>query len=211
MVLQPPPTSVHDWVVDSGASHHTTPLADNISKPQPLNSSSPSSIIVGNGSSLLITSVGDSVLPGLFHLNNILLAPDIVQSLLSIRRFTTDNWCSMKFDSFGLSVKDLTTWNVIVRSNSIGPLYMMRLPGSITSYSSTVNALTVVAPVTWHRRLGHPGLDTLSSLSKSSFNNCTSNKHDLCHTCQLGKHIRLHFSSSSNRVTKAFDLIHLDL
>jgi hypothetical protein len=33
----------------------------------------------------------------------------------------------------------------------------------------------------------------------------------LCHACQLGKHIRLPFSSSSNRVAKAFDLIHLDL
>jgi hypothetical protein len=70
--------------------------------PHTLTSSSPSSIIVGNGSTLLITSVGDSVLPGLFYLNNILLAPDLVQSLLSVRRFTTDNWCSMEFDPFGL-------------------------------------------------------------------------------------------------------------
>jgi hypothetical protein len=159
---------------------------------------------------LSITSVGYSVLPGPFYLNNILLAPDIVQSLLSVRRFTTDNWF-MKFDSFGLSVKDLTTRNVIVRLNSTGPLYMMRLPESVPPSSGIVAALTVVAPATWHRRLGHPGPDALSSLSRSSFINCTSNKHDLCHACQLGKHIRLPFSSSSNRVAKAFDLIHLDL
>jgi hypothetical protein len=30
-----------------------------------------------------------------------LLAPNIVKSLLSIHRFTTDNWCSMEFDPFG--------------------------------------------------------------------------------------------------------------
>jgi hypothetical protein len=42
-----------------------------------LASSNPSSIVVGNGSSLPITSVGDSVLPRSFYLNNILLAPDI--------------------------------------------------------------------------------------------------------------------------------------
>jgi hypothetical protein len=94
----------------------------------------------------------------------------------------------MEFDPFSLSVKDLTTRNVIIRSNSIGPLYMMRLPRSITPSSGTVAALIVVAPVTWHRRLGHPGPDTLSSLSRSSFINCTSNKHNLCHACQLGKH-----------------------
>jgi hypothetical protein len=91
MALHPPPTSIQDWVVDSGATHHTTPSVGNISTLRTLASSTPSSIVVGNGSSLPITSLGDSVLPGLFYLNNILLAPDMVQSLLSVRRFTTDN------------------------------------------------------------------------------------------------------------------------
>jgi hypothetical protein len=108
-------------VANSGVMHHTTPLVGNISTFHPLASSNPSSIVVGNDSSLPITSVGDSVLPGLFYLNNILLTPDMVQSLISVRRFTTDNWCSIEFDLFSLSVKDLTTKNVIVRSNSTGP------------------------------------------------------------------------------------------
>jgi hypothetical protein len=133
MALHPPLTSVQDWVADSGAMHHTTLSVGNISTPHPLNSSNPSSIIVGNGSSLSTNSVGDSVLPGPFYLNNILLALDMVQSLLSVRRFTTDNWCSMKFDPVGLSVKDLSTRNMIVRSNSTSPLYTLRLPGSTTS------------------------------------------------------------------------------
>jgi hypothetical protein len=54
----------------------------------------------------------------------------------------------MKFDSFGLSVKDLTTRNVIVRLNSTGPLYMMRLPESVPPSSGIVAALTVVALAT---------------------------------------------------------------
>jgi hypothetical protein len=53
------------------APHHTTPSIDNISTLRPLASSNPSSIVVGNGSSLPITSVSDSVLPELFYLNNI--------------------------------------------------------------------------------------------------------------------------------------------
>jgi hypothetical protein len=199
--------------------HHgaySTPSAGNISHPHNLTSSSPSSIIVGNGSTLPITSVGDSVLPGPFYLNNILLAPDLVQSLLSVRRFTTDNWCSMEFDPFGLSVKDLTTSNVIVRSNSTGPLYTMRLPSSFTSPSTVVAAVAttaaaIVTPSIWHRRLGHPGPDTLSSLSRSSFINYKSIPHELCHACQLGKHTRLPFASSTHRAEKPFDLVHLDL
>jgi hypothetical protein len=162
--------------------------------------------------------IEDSVLPGLFYLNNILLAPDMVQSLFSVHRFTTNNWCSMEFDPFGLSVKNLTIKNVIVRSNSTGPLYTMRLPRSLTPFSSAVatlaalsHTLTDVAPTTWHRRLGHPGPDALSSLSWSSFIQCTSKKHDFCHACQLGKHTRLPFYSSSHRAEHPFDLIHLDL
>jgi hypothetical protein len=144
MALDPPPTSVQDWVADSGATHHTTPSIGNISTLCPLASSNPSSIVIGNGSSLLITSVGDSVLPEPFYLNNILLAPDMVQDTLFVHRFTTDNWCSMEFDPFGSSMKDLTTKNLIVRSNSTNPLYTMRLPGSLTPSSSTVAALAVV-------------------------------------------------------------------
>jgi hypothetical protein len=78
MALTPPPT-IQDWVADLGASHHSTPSAGNISHPRTLTSFSPSSIIVGNGFTLPITSVGDSVLSGPFYLNNILLAPDLVQ------------------------------------------------------------------------------------------------------------------------------------
>jgi hypothetical protein len=220
MTLQPPHNSINDWVADSGASHHTTHSVSNISNPHPLNSTSPSSIVVGNGSTLPVTSVGVSVIPGPFYLNNILLAPDIVQNLLSVRCFTTDNLCYMEFDPFGLSVKDFTTRNVIARSNSTGPLYTLRLPSSTASSCTSPCAMsTIVAPPilvavatsTWHRRLGHPGPDTLSNLSRSSFISCTSTTYDFCHACQLGKHIRLPFSSSSSRAEKAFDLLHLDI
>jgi hypothetical protein len=205
-------------VADSDATHHTTPSVGHMSTFHPLASSNPSSIVVGDDSSFPITSVGDSVLSGPFYLNNILLVLDMVQSLLSVRCFTTDNWCSMEFYSFGLSVKDLTIKNVIVRLNSTGPLYTMCLLGSLTPYSSAMAALavvphtlTVVAPTTWHCRLGHPGPDALSSLSRSSFIQCTNKKHDFCHACQLAKHTRLPFCSSLHLAEHPFDLIHLDL
>jgi hypothetical protein len=54
----------------------------------------------------------------------------------------------MEFDPFGLSVKDFTTRNLIVRMNSTDPLYTMRLLGSVTPSSTFVAALTVVALAT---------------------------------------------------------------
>jgi hypothetical protein len=115
------PTPATDWVADSGASNHTTPYSGSISSPLLSSAFQPHSIIVGNGSILPVTLVGDSVLPRLFYLNDVLVVPDLVQSLLFVRRFTTDNSCSMEFDPFGLYVKDLATRSVITRYDSSGP------------------------------------------------------------------------------------------
>jgi hypothetical protein len=82
---------VTDCIADSGAWNHPTSDVSNLTSVLPPTSTDPSSIIVGNGSSLLVTSVGDSALSNLFYLNNVLITLDIIQNLLSDRRFTTYN------------------------------------------------------------------------------------------------------------------------
>jgi hypothetical protein len=107
------PLMVIDWVTDSGTSNHTTSDVGNLTSVRPPTSTDPSSIIVGNRLALPVTSVGDLALPLLFYLNNILVTPDIIQNLLFVHSFTTNNWYSMEFDFFDLCVKDLSTQNVI--------------------------------------------------------------------------------------------------
>jgi hypothetical protein len=141
MMLQQP-LSLTEWVANSGASNHTTPDLCNISLFRPPNPSIPSSIIVGNGSVLPITSVGDTIHPAPFYLKNDIITPDNIKNLISVHQFTTDNWCSMEFDHFGLSMKDVATRNLITRCNSSGPLYTIRLavmcaPGAFTHYALT--------------------------------------------------------------------------
>jgi hypothetical protein len=70
MALTPP--VVTDWVVDSDASKHTTSDVGNLTFIRPPTFTDPSSI-----------------------LNNVLVTPDIIQNLLSVHHFTTDNWCFM--------------------------------------------------------------------------------------------------------------------
>jgi hypothetical protein len=158
-------------------------------------------------------------MPGPFYLNNILLTSNIVENLLSVYRFTTNNWCSMEFDPFGLSMRNLTTRNVIAKLNSTGPLYLFHLLRSITSscislcamsFVAAPRILAVITTSLWHHRLGNPVPNALSSLSRSSFISCTSTTHDFCHACKLDKHTILPFSSLS-RADKTFDLMHLDL
>ena len=203
-----PPPNPSEWVIDSGASSHIAANPGMVTMSP--TSSFPSSIVVGNGATLPVVGSGYSTLPGPFRLNNVLVAPDIIKNLLSVRQFTSDNLVSVEFDPLGVSVKDLRTRNLLLRCDSSGPLYTLQLP---SSPSGSCALVATPSSTTWHRRLGHPGSSTLQHLAKTSSIVCSSTPGDpsLCHACQLGRHVRLPFSSSFSRASKNFDLIHCDL
>jgi hypothetical protein len=177
-----------------------------------LHKSSPSSsVTVGNGSTLPISHIGHASLPAsarTLHLNNVLLIPNIVKNLISIRRFTIDNLCSIEFDPFGFFVKDLCTKAVILRCNSRGDLYAFTSPALHPTAQGLIASTTTEL---WHRRLGHPGRDSMSHLYKKSFIPCNKAATRVCHACQLGKHVRLPFIRSTSKSVVLFELIHCDL
>jgi hypothetical protein len=205
-----------EWIADTGATYHTTPNPGILTSVRPPSSSLPSSIMVANGSCLPVTSVGAAGSPGSFRIPDVLVAPSLVHNLLSICRFTADNSCSVEFDSSGLTVKDSATRRPLLRCDSTGPLYTLRLPHATSSSSSSPDTSAVFAATTstttWHRRLGHPGRDAFLQLTRSATIPCTrSPEEHLCHACQLGRHVRLPFSSSSLHATHVFYLVHCDL
>ena len=72
--------------------------------------------MVGDGSCLPVTAVGSA--PRLPH---VLVAPQMVHNLISIRQFTADNSCSIEFDSSGLTVKDSASRRPLLKCDSLGP------------------------------------------------------------------------------------------
>jgi histone deacetylase 1/2 len=188
-----------DWYFDSGATSHITSDVGTLSSTSTPCLSAPSSIVVGNGSYLPVTSTGATALTPSLRLNNVLVSPKLIKNLISVRQFTIDNNCSVEFDPFGCSMTE------IARCNSPGPLYPLRLPPAAHSLvAGSTSSL-------WHRRLGHPGHEALSKLS-SVLHLCNKdNSPSVCHACQLGRHIRLPFHTSGSRASSAFDLIHCDL
>ncbi|WVZ75513.1 hypothetical protein U9M48_023558 [Paspalum notatum var. saurae] len=94
--------------------------------------------MVGNGSCLPVTSVGNAGTHGPFRLPNVLVAPNMIHNLLSIRHFTTDNSCSVEFDSSALTVRDLASRRPLLRCDSLGPLYTLRLPSSAAPISTSL-------------------------------------------------------------------------
>jgi hypothetical protein len=178
-LMQPPPTG--EWYMDSGASNHVTSDVGNLSSSHHTALYTPSSIVVGNGATLPVTLTGSATLNFAhpLHLNNVLVSPNMIQNLVSVRRFTTDNSVSIEFDPFDLSVKDLTSRNVIARCDSTGDLYPPR-----PTPTNSPQALLAASTTIWHRRLRHPGAASFSRLSCTSAINpssSTSSTETICH------------------------------
>lgn len=163
--------SASDWYMDSGATSH---LAGNPGTLQPdLKHNIKHSVIAGDGSSLPVTSVGSTSITTNsrpLSLSNVLVAPKIIKKLIYVRKFTTDNWCSVEFDPFGFSVKDLQTRKTIIRCESSGYLYP--LPASLNSSAPKSTALLASTPSLWHKRLGHTNNAVLKSVFSSNSNLC---------------------------------------
>ncbi|GJR81737.1 ribonuclease H-like domain-containing protein [Tanacetum coccineum] len=195
-----------NWNMDTGASSHLNDSVHCLS--DILNMCIYPSVAVGDGRFIPVTNSGHSVLSTPFRplrLNNVLITPNIVKNLISVRQFVRDNSCTVEFDPFGFSVKDFITRRVLLRCDSTGELYPVTKP-------STIPHAFLTSQYTWHQRLGHPGSEVLRRLVSSDSISCNKEKLPvLCHACQLGKHVKLPFVSSSSSVTSCFDIVHSDL
>ncbi|GJR05115.1 ribonuclease H-like domain-containing protein [Tanacetum coccineum] len=127
------------------------------------------------------------------------------RSTSTTEKFFRDNYCIVKFDAFGFSVKDFLTHWVLLRCDRTGDLYPVTKP-------STIPHAFLDSQYTWHQRLGHPGSEVLRRLFSSNSILCNKEKPlVLCHDFQLGKHMRLSFLSSTTSVNSFFDIVHSDL
>jgi hypothetical protein len=89
----------------------------------------------------------------------------------------------------------------VVKMWIYGTLSQNLLPQVFLSSSSSV----------WHQRLGHPGDQVLKSLISNKFISCNKkDTTDICHSCHLGKHIRLPFVSSDSVICNVFYIVHSD-
>jgi hypothetical protein len=187
--------------MDIGASSHMTSDQGNLTNYSPSLLHNSSHIVVGNGQHLPILGSGSTHLrvPQInFLLAYVLHTPSLVSNLILVCKFTHDNWCSVEFDPFGFSVKDLITKTPILRSNSFGDLYPFT--GFSMNHNNVALSTTVSNVDLWHRRLGHPSNASLSYLLSKASIPCTNNSStpSVCKACHKGKHIRLPFYNSKS-------------
>jgi hypothetical protein len=154
------------------------------------------------------------VLLGPFYLNDVMLAPNLVQSLISVHHFTTDNSCSMEFDPFDLSVKDLATRRVLVRYDSTDPLYTLPLSYLEHPYPTCCPIrpgcccfLRHLISSPWPPQPRCP----LQDIKQLSYHLPSRQRRFLVPCLPAWSARQLPFSSSSSRAIQPFALVHCDL
>ena len=105
-----PHSTMPEWLLDSGASHHVTSDLNNLSLHSPYSGSD--DIMIGDGSGLPITHSGSLHLPtksSSFLLSDVLCVPTMKQNLISVSKFCLSNQVAIEFSPFSFIVNDLHT------------------------------------------------------------------------------------------------------
>ena len=126
----------NSWFLDSGTMHHITADSSNLASKNDYNGKE--KLVIGNGSKLHISHIGNSkFLSNHFdkslRLNNILHVPHIIKNLVSISKFTTDNFVSVEFTSSCCYVKDLITRATLLKGVHDRGLYHLELSPTCTT------------------------------------------------------------------------------
>ncbi|KAJ0844741.1 hypothetical protein HanRHA438_Chr15g0705871 [Helianthus annuus] len=122
----------------------------------------PDEIVLGDGKTLPITHIAQTIIPTKSRpllLNNILIAPNLRNNVISVAKVCRTNRVSVEFFPYHFFVKDLRTGARLMRGVNINDVYY----GPI-SLSSQVNNTQTNSLLMWHHILGHLSLQVFKSL-----------------------------------------------
>jgi hypothetical protein len=193
------------WILDSGASHHMTPLIHILRNIKKLEK--PFHITVPTGNSVLVDKMGDISLDENIKLVNVLHVPDFSCNLISIHKLTFDLNCLVTYQSNSCVIQDQASKRMIGSGNLHEGVYVFKKEIHGAAFATTQRDNTFL----WHSRMGHPSDQALRHISQLV--NCKFNFNNIacCDICHRSKQCRLSFIQSINKAKKPFDLIHCDL
>ncbi|KAI0494798.1 hypothetical protein KFK09_024941 [Dendrobium nobile] len=204
-------TNSADWILDTGASAHLTPDIHNVQYPNSY--SGHDSVSIANGSTVPIHNSGQGLLPlpdtpRKLQLRNILHVPSLAHNLLSVSKLTVDNPISIRFDANGFVIKDKQARRPLLRGQLRDGLY--RIQNQQAPSLAALHANIQTAQL-WHRRLGHPHRQILSTLSHTIPDIKNVSPNFSCISCSVAKSHKLHFNRTTSFTNCPFELIHTDV
>ncbi|RVX14680.1 Retrovirus-related Pol polyprotein from transposon TNT 1-94 [Vitis vinifera] len=195
-----------DWVLDSGASFHTTPHREII---QNYVAGDFGKVYLADGSALDVVGLGDVriSLPNgsVWLLEKVRHIPDLRRNLISVGQLDDEGHAILFVGGTWKVTKGV---RVLARGKKTGTLYMTSCPRDTIAVADASTDTSL-----WHRRLGHmseKGMKML--LSKGKLPELKSIDFDMCESCILGKQKKVSFLKTG-RTPKAekLELVHTDL
>ncbi|KAG8502342.1 hypothetical protein CXB51_000314 [Gossypium anomalum] len=217
----PLPVGSTSWCPDTGATHHVCQNALSLNTSTPYSGNS--YLLMGNGASTRIFSIGHTVLPTpnkVLHLSNVLCVPSIRKNLMSVSQFASDNNVFFEFYPLYCVIKDAQAHEVLMRGRVRDGLYQFTVAQSVppATVPSIHNAEVLSSSTNnnvfdlWHKRLGHPSDAVVKDvLNKSSVVFTKKCLESVCIVCQKGKAHKLPFVSSTTEYLELFELVVSDL
>lgn len=197
---------IDSWVLDSGASFHTTAhkelmenyVAGNYGK-----------VYLADGEPLDIVGIGDIKLKmengSVWKISKVRHVPGLMRNLISVGQLDGEGHNV----SFGNSAWKVTKGAMVVaRGHKTGTLYMTSTcRDTVAAVDSQKNTEL------WHCRLGHMSEKGMKLLVKSGqIPELKSVEHQLCESCILGKQKRVSFSKVGKELKKErLELVHTDV
>lgn len=123
-IYSSPSLAPHNWILDTGATHHAAPKLGALHTAAEYSSSN--QLLVGNGKGFLIKHVGSSnlnIISRSCKLTNILHVPALHKSLMYVQKFSTDNDTYFEFHPNHFVAKDRTTGDPLLSGRSNQGLY----------------------------------------------------------------------------------------
>ena len=105
-------------------------------------------------------------------------------------------------------VKDKLTKQILTQGSRLKDLYVLE---NLTFFSFYTARQVAASAEVWHRRLGHPSVEILQTLSRRQAISINKSMSKICDSCQLGKSSKLPFSSSVYVSSRPLERIHCDL
>ncbi|KAJ0601878.1 putative RNA-directed DNA polymerase [Helianthus annuus] len=204
-----PTATTPSWMWDTGASNNTA--NNNQQFPVLSEYGGPDKIVLSDGKTLPITHIAQTTIPTKSRpllLNNILIAPNLRNNLISVAKVCRTNRVSVEFFPYHFFVKDLRTGARLMRGVNINDVYY----GPI-SLSPQVNNTQTNSLLMWHHILGPPSLQVFKSLISriGLHSNKVTRDSFHCASCSLNKSHKLPFGKNSFVANQPLQLLYSDV
>lgn len=193
------------WILDTGASLHMT---GDKSVLHDIHDIFPIPVYLPDGVLANAVQEGTVVFNDGLRVENVLYVPRLRCNLISFIKLMKDHDYIVTSTPKICVIQDRISRTVIGVGEERNGVYWLRSVASQVGHCCSTTSDTYQ---TWHRRLGHPSYQLVSSFPGVLSSDCSKNKNKPCDVCFKAKQTRVSFPLSSSNASSAFELIHCDV